>query len=36
MLVLLKNLGKRMRKAETWEELEALHSNVHAVMQLRS
>jgi methyl coenzyme M reductase subunit C-like uncharacterized protein (methanogenesis marker protein 7) len=34
--LLLKNLGKRMPKAEIREELEALHINVQAVMQLRS
>jgi hypothetical protein len=34
--LLLKNLGKRMTEAETPEELEALHINVQAVMQLRS
>jgi hypothetical protein len=34
--LLLKNLGKRIPEAEIREELEALHKNVHAVMQLRS
>jgi hypothetical protein len=33
---LLKNVGKRMPEAEIREELEALHINVQAVMQLRS
>jgi hypothetical protein len=33
---LLKNLGKRLSEAEIREELEALHINVQAVMQLRS
>jgi hypothetical protein len=32
----LKNLGKRMHEAEIKEELEALHVNVQAIMQLRS
>jgi hypothetical protein len=34
--MLLKNVGKRMPEAEILEELEALHINVQAVMQLRS
>jgi hypothetical protein len=34
--LLLKNLGKRMPEAEIPKELEALHINVQAVMQLRS
>jgi hypothetical protein len=34
--LLLKNLGKRMPEAEIREELEALHINVQADMQLRS
>jgi hypothetical protein len=34
--MLLKNVGKRMPEAEIREELEALHINVQAVMQLRS
>jgi hypothetical protein len=34
--LLLKNLGKRMPEAEIREELEVLHINVQAVMQLRS
>jgi hypothetical protein len=34
--LLLKNLGKRMPEAKIREELEALHINVEAVMQLRS
>jgi hypothetical protein len=33
---LLKNLGKRMLETEIREELEALHIQVQAVMQLRS
>jgi hypothetical protein len=32
--LLLKNLGKRMPKDETREELEAQHIDVHAFMQL--
>jgi hypothetical protein len=32
----VEKLGKRMPEAEIWEELEALHINVQAVMQLRS
>jgi hypothetical protein len=34
--LLLKNLGKRMPETEIREELEALHVQVQAVMQLRS
>jgi hypothetical protein len=34
--LLLKNVGKRMPEAEIREELEALHINVQAVMQLQS
>jgi hypothetical protein len=34
--LLLKNLGKRMPKAEIREELGALHISVQAVMQFRS
>jgi hypothetical protein len=34
--LLLKKFGKRMPEAEIREELEALHINVQAVMQLRS
>jgi hypothetical protein len=34
--LLLKELDKRMPEAEIREELEALHINVQAVMQLRS
>jgi hypothetical protein len=34
--LLLKNLGKGMPEAEIKEELETLHINVQAVMQLRS
>jgi hypothetical protein len=34
--LLLKDLGKRMPKAEIREELEALHINVQVVMQLQS
>jgi hypothetical protein len=34
--LLLKNLGKCMPEAEIREELESLHINVQAVMQLRS
>jgi hypothetical protein len=34
--LLLKNVGKRMPEAEIKEELEALHINVQAVMQLWS
>jgi hypothetical protein len=34
--LLLKNLGKRMSVAEILEQLEALHINMQAVMQLRS
>jgi hypothetical protein len=34
--LLLKNFGKRMPEAEILEELDALHINVQAVMQLRS
>jgi hypothetical protein len=34
--LLLKNLGKCMPEAEIREQLEALHINVQAVMQLRS
>jgi hypothetical protein len=34
--LLLKNIGKRMPEAEIREELEALHINMEAVMQLRS
>jgi hypothetical protein len=36
MRLLLKNLGKRMAETEIREELEALHIQVQAVMQLRS
>jgi hypothetical protein len=34
--MLLKNIDKRMPEAEIRKELEALHINVQAVMQLRS
>jgi hypothetical protein len=34
--LLLKNMGKRMPETEIREELEALHIQVQAIMQLRS